>query len=477
MTIIIETPDTRAPERDYILGVVLVDFLGLDWQRVPSVREDTRITVQDHSGEIRMPDILLQTRDEDWLTHRSLPSRPLPVWDTAEPGLPVTLVDQYLPVIYGDSHPGLQTQGPGPDSESSTINHSQLTHHIPLDIFGAAFFMLTRYEEVVKSDRDEHDRFPAWASLAFQEGFLERPIIDEYVEVLWAAMKHLWPGLKRKPREFAVKVSHDVDGPSRYGFKTPWKLIRAMGGDVLKRMDFASALRAPWIRAYTKTRLHPKDPANTFDWIMDVSERHGLTSAFYFMCGQTDPAKDGEYDIGHPAIRSLMKNIHRRGHEIGLHPSYGTYNRPDLIAQEAGYLKTICAEENISQPLWGGRMHFLRWQTPITMHGWEQAGMDYDSTLSFADQVGFRCGTCHEYPAFDVVEAKPLKLLIRPLIAMECTVMGEKYMGLGTGRTAMETFLRLRQACKVVNGTFTLLWHNTELPGESERNFYLQLLK
>jgi hypothetical protein len=103
--------------------------------------------------------------------------------------------------------------------------------------------------------------------------------------------------------------------------------------------------------------------------------------------------------------------------------------------------------------------------------------MDYDSTLSFADQVGFRCGTCHEYPAFDVVEAKPLKLLIRPLIAMECTVMGEKYMGLGTGRTAMETFLRLRQACKVVNGTFTLLWHNTELPGESERNFYLQLLK
>ena len=465
MSLTVETPDTRSPERGYILSVALGEFLGLPWRHASTDRTDTRITLQDHSGEIRMPDILLQTPDQDWLNPQSLPAQPLPVWGISELGLDITLVDHHLPVIYGD-----------PTSFSLLPHNPYPIIHIPIDIFGSAFFMLTRYEEVVRPDRDEHDRFPARASLAFQEGFLERPIIDEYVEVLWAAMKALWPGLKRKSREFAVKLSHDVDEPGRYGFKTPWKLIRAMGGDVLKRRDFAGALRAPWIRATTKTRLHPKDPANTFDWIMDVSERHGLTSAFYFMCGQTDPTKDGDYDAGHPVIRNLMRNIHSRGHEIGLHPSYGTYNRPDLIKQEAGCLKTICAEENISQPMWGGRMHFLRWQTPTTMRGWEQAGMDYDNTLSFADQVGFRCGTCHEYPAFDVVEAKALKLLIRPLIAMECTVIEKKYMGLGTGQEAMETFLRLRQACKIVNGQFAILWHNTELPNENKRSFYSQLL-
>jgi hypothetical protein len=52
--------------------------------------------------------------------------------------------------------------------------------------------MLTRYEEVVKSDRDEHDRYLATASLDYQEGFLERPIFNEYLEILWACIKRLW---------------------------------------------------------------------------------------------------------------------------------------------------------------------------------------------------------------------------------------------------------------------------------------------
>ena len=29
-------------------------------------------------------------------------------------------------------------------------------------------------------------------------------------------------------------------------------------------------------------RIHRSDPYNTYDLIMDISERHGLVSAFYF---------------------------------------------------------------------------------------------------------------------------------------------------------------------------------------------------
>lgn len=50
MPLIIETADTRAPERDYILSVILGEFLGLEWQRVPTDRTDTRITLQGHRG-------------------------------------------------------------------------------------------------------------------------------------------------------------------------------------------------------------------------------------------------------------------------------------------------------------------------------------------------------------------------------------------------------------------------------------------
>ena len=146
-------------------------------------------------------------------------------------------------------------------------------------------------------------------------------------------MLRTWPGIRLTQHQFSIKDSHDVDAPSRYGFASSAKgLLRAMAGDVLKRGDIQNALRAPWIWLNTRDALHPADPFNTFEWIMDLSDQHGLTSAFYFICGRTSNM-DADYEPEHPAIRALMRRIHDRGHEIGLHPSYGTYQKPELIAQ------------------------------------------------------------------------------------------------------------------------------------------------
>ncbi|MFB0705882.1 polysaccharide deacetylase family protein, partial [Pseudomonas protegens] len=182
-------------------------------------------------------------------------------------------------------------------------------------------------------------------------------------------------------------------------------------------------------------------------------------SAFYFICGRTDRAKDADYEPEHPAIRALMHDIHRRGHEIGLHPSYNSFQNPQQIQAEAQRLRRTCEEENIRQTVWGGRMHYLRWEHPTTMRAWDAAGLTYDSTLGYADYVGFRCGPCHEYPAYDPVEGKQLNLRIRPLIAMESTVTAPHYMGLGVGEAALKKFQDLKETCLAVGGCFTLLWH------------------
>ena len=206
--------------------------------------------------------------------------------------------------------------------------------HVAYDILGLTYWMLSRQEEVGRTDLDEHGRFPATSSHAYKHGYLERPVVDEWLHILGQVIQRTWPGIELKQHTFSMKVSHDVDGPSRYGFRSVPALVRAMVGDVIKRRDFKSAMLAPWVRMNTRTQLHPADPANTFDWIMDVSEQHGLQSAFYFICGHTDP-HDADYQPEHPAIRHLMRRIHQRGHEIGLHPSYGTYQKPKLIRQEA----------------------------------------------------------------------------------------------------------------------------------------------
>lgn len=343
--------------------------------------------------------------------------------------------------------------------------------HIGYDILGLTYWMLTRQEEVGRTDLDNHGRFPAVHSHAYKHSYLERPIVDEWLHVLGQVIARTWPGIALKQHQFSMKVSHDVDAPSRYGFASAKGLLRAMAGDVLKRGDIKNALRAPWIRLNTRDALHPGDPFNTFEWIMDLSDQHGLTSAFYFICGRTS-GMDADYEPEHPAIRALMRRIHERGHEIGLHPSYGTYQKPELIAQEAQRLRTVLAEENIQQNVLGGRMHYLRWEHPATLRAWADAGMDYDSTLSYADRPGFRCGTCFEYPAFDPVAGEVLKLRLRPLVVMECSVIDACYLGLGTGDAAQAKFAQLKNACRAVNGCFTVLWHNSRLSVLPEFTFY-----
>jgi hypothetical protein len=226
----------------------------------------------------------------------------------------------------------------------------------------------------------------------------------------------------------------------------------------------------------TRCQLHRAEPANTFDWIMDVSEQRGLHSAFYILCEHTDQ-QDADYYPEHHTIRNLMSRFHQRGHENGLQPSYGTYQKPLFIGKEADRLRRICAEEGIEQTEWGGRMHYLRWEHPSTMRAWADAGMDYDSTLSYADRPGFRCGSCFEYPAFDPVAKKFLCLRIRPLIVMECSVIDESYLALGNGDAALSKFIELKNSCRAAGGSFSLLWHNSQLITQADRIIYQQVIK
>ena len=388
---------------------------------------------------------------------------PCRTWDAASEGWQAPL--------------GKPLPAPGVDNiPCPLIEKREDDYHIGYDILGFTYWMLSRQEEVGRDDLDVHSRFPATSSHAFMHGYLERPIVDEWLHLLGQVIARSWPNLLLRNNTFSIAVSHDADRPSFYAFANYYQVSRAITGDLLKRRDLKAAMQAVRIWTSSKKELHPSDPLNTFDWLMDISERHGLISAFYFICGRTDPAKDASYNPQHTVIRALLRKIHSRGHELGLHPSYNTYRSSKAIAEEARRLKRVCGEERIEQEKWGGRMHYLRWEQPTTLRGWEEAGMDYDSTLGYADMPGFRCGTCFEYPAYDPVAGQRLALRIRPLIAMESSIIADNYLGLGTGEAALKKFCDLKNSCKAVNGCFTLLWHNNALTSQAERDLYQAIL-
>jgi len=364
-----------------------------------------------------------------------------------------------------------------------TANRRSLESHqsddyitLPTDIFGSAFFMLSRYEELVTPDRDEHDRFPAWASLAYREGFLDRPIVDEYVEILWAAMQRLWPGLQRKKREPRTFVTCDVDNPYAAYTKIMAAMLRKMGGDLLKRRSVPEAVRTLRNTLAPRRGDYRNDPFDTFDWMMEVNEAAGNRMAFYFLVDHSVPRMDGHYSIDEPRIRQLMRRIHERGHEIGLHGSYGTYRDPAQMQHEVERLSSVMAEEAIDQEVLGYRQHYLRWDSRQTAHNLSGAGLHYDTTLSFADHAGFRCGTCHSYALYDLFQRCRLPLKEHPLILMECSVLSSVYGGHGYSDETLRTMRRFKETKQKFGGEFVLLWRNSYFQNKNDVSFYQRLV-
>ncbi len=323
------------------------------------------------------------------------------------------------------------------------------------DIIASSFFMLSRWEETVNTTRDLHGRFPATASVAYKHGFLDRPIVDEYVLILQAWIKEIFPDWKYETPKFSVKLSHDIDSVQRYA--NFYRMSRVFAGDLLKRRNWKMALNTAKdsIRAI-------KDPGQDphiqgIDLLADLSEQYGFQSAFYFMSAQKSD-KDGGYDLSSPIVKSRIEDLQRRGHEIGFHSGYYTYDNYERFAQEKTRIEKILGNGKI-----GGRQHYLRFRAPDTWRIWEQNGMEYDSTLSYADHEGFRCGTCHPFHPWDLEKNRPMDILEIPLIVMDGTL--RQYRKL-TPQEGEERILTLAQRCKNVNGVFTLLWHNTSLFGD-----------
>ena len=178
VTLLVQAPPGYEAERRYVLDVVLSDWLGLDWRLRTEERSDVRIGLEgEPSGpSVVLPDVLFATSPDEWLTAASLPSMPLASGTVAD-GLGALARGGRMPVLYGSP-----TAGPLLSSDPHGAR-------LEVDVFGSAFFMLSRYEEVVVADRDRYGRFPASSSLAARAGFLRWPVVDAYVELLWSALE------------------------------------------------------------------------------------------------------------------------------------------------------------------------------------------------------------------------------------------------------------------------------------------------
>ena len=443
----------------WVFSFLFEEIFKLNFEIIPSTQRGYCLTLD--GKHLNLPDIFFFNASSAWLKPESQPAAPLAYWDVSSSDLHAPKLTEPLPILFGDKGVALSD------------NHI----HCYVDIIGSIFFMLSRYEEVVMPDRDNHDRFPASASLAQKAAFLDRPIVDEYVELLWACMKHLWPQLKRKTRQGQVHVTCDVDQPFDIGAVRFLNFVRSFGGDLLKRRNACLAVKRAYNLFASRRGDYRFDPCDTFDWYMDVCERHGRQGVFYFIPENTAGENDSYYALTEPRILSLIHKLSEHGHEIGVHGSYNSYQDAAQLAKERQCMIAACEKAQVQHvSIRGNRQHYLRWDTSQTPDYLDAAGFEYDTTGSFADAPGFRYGTSHSFSMWSWQKQAPLKIRQLPLVLMEVSVIANHYLGLGYTDEALELMLTLKRRALQYGGDFTLLWHNDHLLNRLDREFFLQLI-
>lgn len=313
----------------------------------------------------------------------------------------------------------------------------------PVDLPLSTLLTLSRFEETLPGPRDSHGRFSAFSSIAWREGFLHRPIVDEYGLVLAQALSFLLPGWQPPQRQLRVKLGHDVDE-----IGLPFSL-RSTFGHALRRNRPGATIRdlfslLPGIDASYQTLLRK---------IVKLSLDCGLDSAVYWKALNRGPYDSG-YDPSHRRIASLIRSFQAQGVEMGVHPSYKSFDSPVRLRSEVIALQTLLGEQYL-----GGRQDYLRWSPQSWVH-WDSLGLAYDASVGFADHIGFRAGTSYPYRPWLLSQSREAQLLEIPLLAMDSTLQG--YMKL----QPHEALWKLRECirrCRSVGGVFTLVWHNTRL--------------
>lgn len=445
-------------EYSWACNVIFSEMLEIDFSISPSKKNEVNIAL--HNKSLKFTTDFFSQSKPAWLKSNSVPTNISQTWDIANSEFISSLINEPLPVLFGKA---------GAIIDEDCIKSQ-------LDILGSIFFMLSRYEEVALTDRDEHNRFSAFSSLAFKSDFLFRPIVDEYVELLFSMMVRLWPELEKKERKGKIRISCDVDEPYDSAIKNSRKLFKLILGDLIKRRNALLALKRILNTIFSKFNFYIFDPYNTFDWYLDACEKQGHVVMFYIISGNTAGDIDGSYTLTEHRIKNLLLSILNRGHKVGVHGSYNTYNSQTQIETERKHLTEIVKALGGPLSVDNNRQHFLRWDTLQTPDILNSAGFKYDSTGSFADSPGFRFGTSKPFTMWSWQKNSSLEIKQLPLIVMESSVIATRYLGLGYSDEATTLFLTLKERSLRFGGDFNLLWHNSHLLTKKDKRLFLSLI-
>jgi hypothetical protein len=270
-----------------------------------------------------------------------------------------------------------------------------------IDVLGAIFYFISRYEEWDWYVPDTHQRYPSEANTLV--GHEQLPVVDLMLYYLLVSL-----GIEPNASEQPLIVSHDLDYLEKY--PSVFKKIKRLGHTLFIQRSVPIFLKTlgqlflgfdPYINL---ERLFLKD---------SESEKY-----LFLMVGGKVAGLEGHYAVQNPKVSSILKLAKERNYKIGIHPSYNTYSDAELYKKEVQVF-----EQTLKEKAKYNRQHFLRWRFPQTANNMEEAGVMHDFTLGFNDRIGFRCGTSFPFQLYNFEKERAYNFTSHPVVIMDVALL------------------------------------------------------
>lgn len=322
---------------------------------------------------------------------------------------------------------------------------------IPFDIFSASFYLITRYEEYLTKNTDIHGRFMVEESLAFQNGFLQIPLVDLWVKEFGSVLKDKYPDIKIREQSFTFIPTIDIDNAFAYLHK----------GFVRSSLSLAKSLINFRLREVSR-RLsvllsRKNDPYCTYDKLFKILERSPQAS--WFILGGSYGKYDKNIPVDHVVIKKILQRI-GKDFNVGIHPSYNSDSDLAKISVEKNALEKV-----LDRKIKFSRQHYLRFYLPETYKVLSDLGISHDFSMGYSNAIGFRASTCTPFGFYNLIDENELPLIVVPFQVMDRALLHEsKANQIFAVQLAQEMAIRV----KAVGGTFVTVWHNESLSGLDE---------
>lgn len=347
---------------------------------------------------------------------------------------------KFAVVIVPNGHLGRDIVYPSMKSIKPRLLESSAKHKtyiIGEDIIYNTFFFISRAEEILNPQRDEHGRFLAAYSILGRHNNLQIPLVDEYSRLV---CKLIDLPLHKKGYNH-IYLTHDIDVLTQYRH-----LRGALGG----------LYRGEYKKVFAAWQDINNDPAYTFPWLINEDKKVKNAEPIYFIKHTNGKGYDyPQYCLNGKDWKHTEQLLLNAGAHLGLHSGYhGSLPQSPYTLHRSHYLK--CSIEKMAQL--------------------EKAGITDDFTIGFADKAGFRLQTTRAVRWINPKTMQLTNLILHPLTVMDCTLSNTNYMNLDE-EEAFYYCQQLFDKVRMHHGELVLLWHNSIFTNDNyHRRLYPKIL-